>query len=164
MPTKFVPPTWVSAWAAVNTVAQRLSLHKDGVEDGAVGALTQAMLSGDIPARGNGFVLAKDQLKQMRDESGGLPLRDLEIQRLGLEAWLTGNDAKPITANKRGPKASWDWDRCWASICSKIAKEGLPLKQASVEQMFLDWFQAHQGGEPAISEVRKRAAMLYADN
>jgi hypothetical protein len=161
MPSKFVAPTWVSAWAAIGTVAQRLSIFSGGADDNAAAALSEAIVTGEIPARAQGFVLAKDQLRAMSSD-GLLPLRDLEIQRLGLEAWLTGHEPKSISGRKRGPTASFDWDAAWVAMCLHIHVSGLPAKQADLERVMLDWFIAtYDGQEPGISTVKAKVKMLF---
>jgi hypothetical protein len=161
MPSKFVAPTWVSAWAAIGTVAQRLSIFSGGADDNAAAALSEAIVTGEIPARAQGFVLAKDQLRAMILD-GMLPLRDLEIQRLGLEAWLTGHEPKPISGRSRGRTATFDWDAAWAAMCLHVHENGLPAKQADLERVMLDWFVAtYDGQQPSVTMVKAKMKVLF---
>jgi hypothetical protein len=164
VPDKYEAPGWVNAWAALRTVSDRLSLFvgPGGADDTAYSVLSNAIIRGDIAARdAPGGLLRKAEHWKAVDSDSGLPLRDIEVQRLGLDTWLESNDPVPIADAKRGVRASYDWDKAWAATCLYIHENGLPEVQADLERVMLRWFSETYGQEPSESLIKQKVKVLF---
>jgi hypothetical protein len=162
VPDKYEAPGWVNAWAALRTVADRLSLFvgPGGADHTAYSVLSGAIIRGDIAARESPGGLVR-KAEHWKTFGSGLPLRDMEVQRLGLEAWLESNDPVPIADTRRGVRASYDWDKAWAATCLYIHENGLPQAQADLERVMLSWFSETYGQEPSESLVKQKVKVLF---
>lgn len=97
----------------------------------------------------------------------------VKIDQRGIDE-IIGNTAVPlemIVADKRTasppapaptvggrPPKKW-WDDLWIEVCAHIHENGIPEKQAEIENMMLDW-AARYGHELSVSSVRPRARKL----
>ncbi len=72
--------------------------------------------------------------------------------------WLQLVEDKP--ARRRGRPAKYDWDAFW--IEAVLLPDGLPDTQAEFEKLMAAWFEKETGDSPSISQIRERAAKLYA--
>jgi hypothetical protein len=156
-------PEWVRAWIALDTVAHAFSIPSMGEDPNATRLLTEAIISGDIPARllGHNKVVSKAKWKSAIDENGWLPLRKMELSRTALHAWIKQHEPRIASGAKRGRKASWDWEECIMYVGKGIFDNGLPQKQATLEGWINEYFVNMRGSSPANSEIRNRAQKLW---
>lgn len=69
--------------------------------------------------------------------------------------------ANTAPAANRGGRPRHDfWDDLWIEVCAHIHEQGIPEKQADIENMMLDWAAKHD--HPlSLSSVRPRARGLF---
>ncbi|WP_063996266.1 hypothetical protein [Bradyrhizobium sp.] len=155
---------WVNAWAALGTVANRLSLFigPGGANVTAMSVLQNAIVSGEIAARSGGQnqVSAGETWRQLctpQDEL--LPFRDIEIQRTTLDAWLT-KQVRRNESNKVGAKPTHNWNACEMFVRAEMAAR-VPAKQVEIERLMTQWFDQQGRAQPSPRTIRKKAAPLY---
>lgn len=72
---------------------------------------------------------------------------------------LAGPAPTPKTNNKGGRPRFHYWDNIWIEVCAYIHEQGIPAKQADIENAMLDWAEAN-GHELSVSSVRPKARKL----
>jgi hypothetical protein len=148
--------TWVDAWAALGAVSDHLLVY--GHE--AATELEAAIRSGAVRARMHGETeLPVAEFKRRK----ALPLRDMELNRPSFQKWLKGLEPALIKGSKRGPKASYDWEGCWAFMAKVAHDEGLPPTQAEMVERVRQWFIDTIDEHPSDTEIKRRVSRLYRE-
>lgn len=88
------------------------------------------------------------------------PSTDLSQSRLEVDT------STSVREERRGAPRKWDWEGALIQVVATAnSPDGLPEghgAQAEIGRILRDWFQLNQGGEPAQSEIGKRAAKIMA--
>jgi hypothetical protein len=67
-----------------------------------------------------------------------------------------------MPAKRRGRRAIYDWDLFHAELAKRVlARDGLPARQAELEEQMKEWCLDQWGKEPADSAIREKIARYY---
>ncbi len=64
----------------------------------------------------------------------------------------------------QGRPAKYSWDDFWREVVRRGDLDGLPEKQADLENQMLQWCQDQWGESPVVSVIRDKLAPLYRHN
>jgi hypothetical protein len=71
---------------------------------------------------------------------------------------------RPETARGSGGRPrTHDWEGVLIHVAAHIHNNGLPKKQADLVLIMQEWFAGTDTGEPALSELKKRARRIFAE-
>jgi hypothetical protein len=157
------------AWARVVDCYIKVATELQRVLSDCPGLLRDAVLNGHVQAGYENHAISIQDLKD-RGLVEHLPEEDVwyfdefrvQVSRASLLRWLSEQRPQIISGEKRGPKASYDWDKAWAFICGSVHREGRPATQAEMIQKVRDWF-GKLNQYPADSEVKKRVRLLWTE-
>jgi hypothetical protein len=159
-------PAWIDDWAALRSIASKLSLPPAGGQTpNAQTVLSEAVLSGTIQARErrgeNIWVLLSPSEWAKQAVDGVLYLRGYQISRADLADFLIPPDRRE--GAKPGPKFNYDWEGCIIFMAGHMHVHGIPKVQAEFAAIVEGWFVDTIGKAPSMSEINKRVSLLYKE-